>query len=465
MEGRRLLESPLQQFLALDHDFGFCINWANESWSRRWDGSDQEVLMAQNHSLAADIAFFKEALPLFRDPRYLTVGGKPLLLVYRVPALSQPREVFARWREMAVEAGWPGVHIAMVESFGHRDPVEWTCDSSVQFPPHNVRDLLEPPIEGLRPGFRGKVFDYTQVVAHALAEPEVRHRRYPGLMLAWDNSARRGDDAHIYSGFEPGTFELWLEHSARHTEAQFPEGERYVFINAWNEWSEGSYLEPDYHWGRAALEAVRAVVFGQAGPATHLALLRRALQEQPALVRSLDTLASQFAGLQRSLDYSLYLNRSHQPLGLPSGVSLTPPFGIGTVVAGGQASVDSLAQLRNCQHVQISRGGRLTAAGWALPGDRPLSAGSLSFLKLRARAEGGPSAYALVNQRQMRADVQSAKNLPAELSLWSGWGLEVELASLPPGHYQLSMLFPPAAVGSDEVSVEVPLNCTLEVLP
>src|SRR5438445_9134567 len=104
--GKRLLDRPLTEISRSGSpDFPFCICWANENWTRRWDGLDSEVLIAQEHSTESDAAFFEDILPLLRDQRYIRVGGKPVLLVYRPGLLAEPLKSVSRWRELAARAG------------------------------------------------------------------------------------------------------------------------------------------------------------------------------------------------------------------------------------------------------------------------------------------------------------------------------------------------------------------------
>src|SRR5262249_2089595 len=100
--GRRLLERPLAEVIASGQpDFPFCVGWANESWTRRWDGGNQRVLLPQIHSEELDRAFLEDMLPILGDERYLRVDGKPLLLVYRPHDLPEPLTTVSRWREVA----------------------------------------------------------------------------------------------------------------------------------------------------------------------------------------------------------------------------------------------------------------------------------------------------------------------------------------------------------------------------
>ena len=121
--GKRLLETPVDRMLASGQpDFPFCLCWANENWTRRWDGQESEVLMHQEYSDAADEQFIRDILPFLRDRRYIRVNGKPLLMVYRVDKLPDAKQTAERWRRVATSNGLPGLHLTAVQSFGIVDP-------------------------------------------------------------------------------------------------------------------------------------------------------------------------------------------------------------------------------------------------------------------------------------------------------------------------------------------------------
>jgi glycosyltransferase involved in cell wall biosynthesis len=256
--GRKLLDLPLNQMLASGKpDFPFCLCWANENWTRTWDGAEREILIEQQYSEDSDERFIREVIPIFRDPRYIRVANAPLLLVYRVNALPDPVATAGRWRNICAEEGFANIHLAAVQSFGFQDPRPFGFDSAVEFPPHGPRYLVPHEIiPGLDPNFEGHLEDYAQVARHHVQMPSVDYIRYRGIMPAWDNSARRGNKAHILIRSSPNLYEEWLSSVVDQTLSDC-EKPPLVFVNAWNEWAEGCHLEPDRKYGMAYLDSTR----------------------------------------------------------------------------------------------------------------------------------------------------------------------------------------------------------------
>ncbi|HJQ85268.1 MAG TPA: glycoside hydrolase family 99-like domain-containing protein [Candidatus Binatia bacterium] len=264
--GRRVLERPLEQLLAHPEiDFPFCVCWANENWTRAWDGREDDVLLAQNHSPEDDEAFLRALLPALRDPRYIRVGGKPLLAVYRVDLFPDMRATAARWRRIAREAGFPDLHLCAVQFYGITDPRPWGFDAAIEFPPHQFIGPENRPdaIPAFtNPRFAGGVVDYQKIASQALRREVPDYPLYRGVMPSWDNTARRQDTPHIIVNSSPLDYQYWLRRVAEQTRRVRPPDEQLVFINAWNEWGEGCYLEPDARYGRAYLEATRSALQG-----------------------------------------------------------------------------------------------------------------------------------------------------------------------------------------------------------
>jgi lipopolysaccharide biosynthesis protein len=259
--GKTLLEQPLRQWLTDPTlDFPLCLCWANESWSRRWDGRGDEILIGQRHDAQDDLAFITHVAEYLRDPRYLRLDGKPLLLVYRPGLLPDAKATAARWRRWCREQGIGEIELAYVQSFDHVDPRDIGFDAAVAFPPNGLTPTPITPRQRLiDPDFHGEVFDWRELAQSRPAPPPYPH--YLCVNPGWDNEPRRSGRGRIYLHASPRGFRDWLR--AAIAEARRREPHRTappVFINAWNEWAEGAVLEPDLRLGHAWLAATRAAL-------------------------------------------------------------------------------------------------------------------------------------------------------------------------------------------------------------
>lgn len=258
--GKRLLERPLDNWLAnRDLDFPFCICWANENWSRRWDGLDRQILIAQNHSAEDDIAFIGEVAPYLRDPRYIRVDGKPLLLLYRPSLLPEPAKTAERWRAWCRGNGVGEIFLAYTQSFEKVDPELYGLDAAVEFPPNNagLPDATRL-VKSRRRRFGGRVFDWSALVAQSQNYGQRLYPLFRSVNPGWDNTARRGRRAIVLVNNSPALYRRWLQNAILDTVRHADEpSRRLVFVNAWNEWAEGAHLEPDAVHGYAYLQATR----------------------------------------------------------------------------------------------------------------------------------------------------------------------------------------------------------------
>jgi lipopolysaccharide biosynthesis protein len=258
--GKRLLEQPVEAMLAGGApDLPFCLCWANENWTRRWDGKDHEILIAQRHSPEDDRAIVRDLIRHFRDPRYIRVAGRPMMIVYRIDLLPDPRALVARWREECRRAGIGEIYLATVRRFDMPDARRCGFDALVDFPPHGcVAAELGRAIPGLEQGFAGRIFDYRDLARDANGRRSRGLPNFPGVLPTWDNTARKGNRAHIFHGGTPLRYRAWLSESIRRATSDPALPEPLVFINAWNEWAEGCHLEPDDAYGHGWLEATRS---------------------------------------------------------------------------------------------------------------------------------------------------------------------------------------------------------------
>jgi hypothetical protein len=263
--GKRLLEHPINEIIQSGKpDFPFCLCWANENWTRRWDGEEREVLMAQDHSHQDDREHIESLIPVFRDQRYIRVNGKPLFLVYKTNLLPDPKKTAEIWREVAFKAGIGELYLVRVEnSFQGYDPApgEIGFDAAAEFGPH--WGCLGPDVSdrfNLYDEYRDcdpRIYDYNNIMATMLARPKPDYKMFRGAFPSWDNSARRRNEPIMFADSSPEKFAFWLSQIAHYTLENFQGDERLVFINAWNEWGEGCHLEPDERHGMRHLEAVR----------------------------------------------------------------------------------------------------------------------------------------------------------------------------------------------------------------
>ncbi len=272
-DGRRLLDAPLEALLADPSiDLPFCLMWANENWTRRWDGSDHEILLAQTYRKSDEAALVATFLRHFADPRYIRLEGRPVLMVYRAGLI--PEGAVTRWRRL-FRAGGEDPLFVMAQSFDDRDPRDVAMDAAVEFPPHKLVEglgLINASLTPLDHSATAQVFSYADLAANSDLSPSP----YPLIRTAvpgWDNDPRRQGAGMVVHGATPTAYQAWLERLIDAARAQPVGGEAIVCINAWNEWGEGAYLEPDIHFGAAFLNATGRAVAARAAPETRTRLL------------------------------------------------------------------------------------------------------------------------------------------------------------------------------------------------
>ena len=272
--GRRLLERPFAEVLASGRpDLSFCLCWANESWTRTWDGRHGHALVSQRYSEEDDRAHIRWLAQAFADPRYLRVDGRPLLLVYKAGDLPDPRRTAEVWREEAARLGVEDLALARVESNAREqhDPAEIGFDVAVEFQPDwaALRGRLRQGVgwraaRRLGVSARGfaahRIYDYDDVVTRMLAKPGAPYARIPCVTPRWDNTPRRATGATILHRARPESYGRWLEAAIRQSRELPAPWRGLVFVNAWNEWAEGNHLEPCQRWGRAHLDATREAI-------------------------------------------------------------------------------------------------------------------------------------------------------------------------------------------------------------
>ena len=256
--GKTLLEKPLDLILkSPDLAINYCLCWANENWTRAWDGLDRDILIAQKHSPRDDIEFISHIRKYLSDSRYIRVDGKPLLIVYRPSLLPDPLATARRWRNWCIANGIGEIVLATTQSFEKMDPRSIGFDLAIEFSPNGMNPRkLNPESLGIGADFEGSIYDWSSLIERS------RDYRDPGYPIArcinpgWDNSPRKGARANILVGNSPRRFVEYMENAFCYA-ADSGGLANFVFVNAWNEWAEGAFLEPSSRLGYAFLDALR----------------------------------------------------------------------------------------------------------------------------------------------------------------------------------------------------------------
>lgn len=269
--GKRLMEKPVD--MLLEHpeiDLPFCLCWANENWTRAWDGQNRNVLIAQDYSDEDDERFMVDLEKYISDERYIRINGKPLVIVYNPGQIPDCHKSFEKWRECARKIGIGEILIWTCQTANNSADIlniSDCIDAEVEFPPHNmwlesiaVRDL----------DLRGKsafIYNYQCLVEYQTKKLEENERTtvpvHHGCMLAWDNAARRKDAWFTYYAFSLKSLYKWVNALVDNARKNYDSEERFVFVNAWNEWGEGTYLEPDEKYGYANINTISKALYGR----------------------------------------------------------------------------------------------------------------------------------------------------------------------------------------------------------
>lgn len=271
--GKRLLHQPVDAILATQSpNFPFCLCWANENWTRRWDGQDREVIQEQQYSEADDVKHIQWLAKAFADPRYIRVQGKPLFMVYKLSLLPNPARTLTRWRAEAKRLGIGDLYICNVEMSAseHQLANKYDINGAVEFAPDftlmpiaRPTGLIHPRVPRLlhklgltrKPPEPDWVYSYQSMMQSMLSKPQPTYTRFPCVTPSWDNTSRRQNGATIFHGNTPEKYQQWLETTIKRVRS-LPQ-EPLVFINAWNEWAEGNHLEPCQKHGHAYLQATK----------------------------------------------------------------------------------------------------------------------------------------------------------------------------------------------------------------
>lgn len=284
--GRRILEKPLNEKLKNPkEDLPFMLCWANENWSRRWDGSESDILLEQKYSEEDHRQHIEHLIPYFKDPRYIKIDGKVVFAVYRTNLIPDLENAIRIWRNVAKEHSIELYILRFARLVDNGK--EFTCDgvdAAAEFQPFMAIDRInkkKPHLKGLKDEFsfsafgnslkarvtntkenfrkkeEGTVYQYQDIVTAELSDDwKPDYKLYCGLTPSWDNTSRKKKNYIVLNDSSPTLFRKWLDHKIK-VFKPFSSEENLLFINAWNEWAEGNHLEPDRKWGMKYLEELK----------------------------------------------------------------------------------------------------------------------------------------------------------------------------------------------------------------
>ena len=248
--GQRVLEMPFNRHIQdKSLDMPFLICWANENWTRAWDGLDKEILLKQEHSIEDDLNFIKDISQTLMDPRYVKIDNKPVILIYRTELWEDISKTAQIWRDYMLKYFNTELYLIRCNGFDNKtNPIDINFDASYQFPPSGAEAQYFNAQE-----FNGNFGDYAR--CKHMSSQEYNFKVFRGIMTGFDNSPRRKNNVGIFLNNSPVLYGEWLKEAIEYTIKNFKKQEQLIFINAWNEWGEGAILEPCNQWGRQYLEA------------------------------------------------------------------------------------------------------------------------------------------------------------------------------------------------------------------
>ncbi len=264
--GRRLLDRPFNEVLQSgEPDFPFCLCWANETWSGKWHGCPDKILIDQTYPGVEDEArHFQALLPAFSDRRYMLSDGKPIFLIYRPANLPNAKRFVDNWRDLALRNGLKGLYIIGIGDHSWT-PEQYGFDAAIIMKPFRASALGEIKyIRNFRRIYRRimkyplEIRSYSKALPYLVIPQAAEFNIHPCVIPNWDNTPRSGLNGFVFHGSTPGLFKIHLQ-QALNLISHKPLEQRLLFVKSWNEWAEGNHLEPDLRYGKSYLKAFKEV--------------------------------------------------------------------------------------------------------------------------------------------------------------------------------------------------------------
>lgn len=268
-KGKKLLYRPME--ILREHpeiDIHYCICWANETWCRNWYDQDRTVLMKQSYGQEKDwVKHYEYLNTFFQDERYIKINNKPMINIYHSQDIDSLKEMLELWKKLAQKNGFDGIYVVSGVTNKGMDKREELIDARYMFEPGytlknnlNMLEQFKYIFSTATKRMVNKVFK-TEILEHIIdirviykhiENIKLKPNTFPGTFPQWDNTPRT---KHIGLSYINSTPELFKKHLEKLIEKY--SDKEFLYINAWNEWGEGAYLEPDEENGFGFLEAIK----------------------------------------------------------------------------------------------------------------------------------------------------------------------------------------------------------------
>lgn len=279
--GKKLLEKPIENYRDNSKEkFPYCLIWANQSWERTWYGeiTKNTTLLRQKYGVEKDwVAHFYYLLDFFKDERYLKIGNKPVYILYIPQKIKLRRQMFAIWNKLAKDEGFKGLYLIAMNTCYGKDYKSSLYDAYMEFEPLSLmredgswRKHLDHWKQRHTDAVRKERCNllnwiwarnaYTYTYLCRAIEKKAKQsdtKTFSGVFAGWDNTSRKDEAGIVVRGNNPRIFQRHILKMLRLAEMNEKE---FVFLNAWNEWSEGAYIEPDKKYGYAYLRALKNAI-------------------------------------------------------------------------------------------------------------------------------------------------------------------------------------------------------------
>ncbi len=279
--GKTLLEKPIEQYRDQSkEDFPYCLIWANQSWTRTWYRANAGHLTLLQQTYGDESAWrrqFEYLLDFFKDNRYIKINNKPVYIMYLPQDINCRKSMFDLWNRLAKQNGFAGIYLVAMNTGWGKDERFKLYDAYMDFEPiHAIcndktfrkkvdewKKYNKDRLNTNKKSFSNMLWarnDYSyNFLCNRIENVKEKSpiQNYYGTFAGWDNTPRKDEDGFIVRNSTPRRLAQNIYRMLKMSEKA---GNQYLFINAWNEWSEGAYIEPDKKYGYAYLRAIRWAV-------------------------------------------------------------------------------------------------------------------------------------------------------------------------------------------------------------